>query len=105
MEFKTTLKDTLAARFAGVEGRQEMDDINAHGIAGGFSGFIYISEINEFFYEFESEIEDFYYDAFGVDWVKDSGLADCDSFDAMRNQAVWGVVETYCANSDEDCYG
>ena len=100
MEFKATLIETLATRFAGEEGRQEMDDINTHGISCGFSGFIYYSEINEFFNEFESEIEDFYYDAFGSEWVKDSGLADCDSFDAMRNQAVWGVVETYCANFD-----
>ena len=98
MEFKATLIDTLVARFAGDVGRQEMNDIHTHGMSCGFNGFIYTSEINEFFNEFESEIEDFYYDAFGSEWIKDSGLADCDSFDAMKCQAVWGLVETYCAD-------
>ena len=100
MEFKATLIETLATRFAGEEGRQEMDDITTHGISAGFSDFIYYSEINEFFNEFESEIEDFYIDAFGADWIKDGGFADCDSFDAIRTHAVWGIVETYCSNYD-----
>ena len=37
---------------------QDMQDIYKHGIAGGFSGFIYSSELAEFFEEHESDIED-----------------------------------------------
>ena len=55
-------------------------------------------EINEFFNEFENEIEDYYFEIFGEAWLKDSGAADCDGFDSMRAHLVWGLVEMWCAD-------
>ena len=51
MDFKHTLNETLEARFTDVD---EMNDIVNHGIKGGFHGFIYTYEINEFFNEVQS---------------------------------------------------
>ena len=96
MDFKYDLQDTLTARFEGEW--TEIEDIVTHGIRGGFSGFIYTYEINEFFNEFENEIEDYYFEIFGEAWLKDSGAADCDGFDSMRAHLVWGLVEMWCAD-------
>ena len=94
MELLHTLEETLVARFEGE--RDEMMDITEHGIGGGFSGFIYTYEINEFFNKFEDEIETYYYDIFGSEWLKDSGAANCDCMDAIRCHLVWGLVEQWC---------
>ncbi len=95
MKFYPTLQETLARRFDDMD---EVRDISNHGIQGGFNGFIYTYEINRFFDVFESEIEDYYFDMFGSEWIKDSGAADCDGFDSMRAHLVWGLVEMWCAD-------
>ena len=67
------------------------------------SGFhLYIWEINEFFNEFENEIEDFYYNIFGDNWLIDSGAANCDGFDAIRAHLVWGLVEIWCSDKVDE---
>ena len=68
MKFYPTLEETLARRF---DDNDEVIDITNHGITGGFNGFIYTYEINEFFDEFENEIEDFFYNIYGSDWMKE----------------------------------
>ena len=99
MEFKYSLEETLKARFTD---RDEMADITWHGAKCGFHGFIYTYEINEFFNEFECEIEDYYYEIFGDSWIKESGAADCDGFDSMRAHLVWGLVEMWCNDKLEE---
>ena len=94
MDFKSTLEETLVERFDGE--RDEMMDIVNHGISGGFHDFIYTYEINEFFNKFEDEIETYYYEIFGSEWMKDSGAAECDSMDAIRAHLVWGMCEMWC---------
>ena len=95
MDFKHTLKETLEARFDDVE---EMNDIVNHGIQCGYHGFIYTYDINEFFNEFENEIEDYYYEIFGDSWLKESGAADKGSMNEIRAHLVWGLAEMYCAD-------
>ena len=100
MEFKHTLQETLKARFTD---RDEMADVANHGAMSGFSGFTYTHEINEFFHEFESEIEDYYYEIFGDSWIKESGAADKGTFDEMRAHLVWGLIEMFCSDAlDEE---
>ena len=105
MEFKNTLEATLESRFTD---RDEMADVANHGAMSGFNGFIYTYEINEFFNEFENEIENYYYEIFGDSWIKESGAADCDGFDAMRAHLVWGLIELYCSDAldkeEDECY-
>ena len=94
MDFKYNLEETLIERFEGE--RDEMMDIAEHGCMSGFDGFIYTYEINEFFNEFESEIENYYYEIFGDSWMIDSNAAECDSMDSMRAHLVWGLIEMWC---------
>ena len=88
MKFYPTLQETLARRFDDMD---EVRDISTHGITGGYSGFLYTYEINEFYNEFESEIEDYVVDELGYtfsDLVKDE-----DSLQGIRNKCVWIVAE------------
>ena len=62
MDFKFTLQETLENRF---DDPDEIRDISNHGITGGFSGFIYNYEIDNFYNEFEREIEDMLIDDLG----------------------------------------
>ena len=100
MEFKYTLQETLEARFTD---KDEMNDIHAHGIQCGYDGFLYTHEINEFFNEFESEIEDYFYNIYGDAWLKDSGAADCDCMDALRAHLVWNLVGWWVCDKVEEC--
>ena len=99
MDFKYTLQETLEARFTD---RDEMQDIATHGAMCGWSGFTYTWEINEFFNEFEDEIQDYYYEIFGDQWLKDSGAADCDGFNSMRAHLVWGLIELWCGQKIDE---
>ncbi len=99
MDFKYTLEETLIHRF---DDKDELMDIVNHGCMSGFGGFIYTYEINEFFNEFENDIENYYYEMFGDSWLKDSGAADCDGFDSMRAHLVWGLVEMWCNDKLEE---
>lgn len=97
MKFYPTLIETLTKRFEPhtEDGLSEIRDISNHGIMGGFNGFIYNYEINEFFNAFESEIEDHLEDlGYTIsELVSDSDYVD---FQSMRNKAVWIVVESWC---------
>lgn len=97
MKFYPTLNETLAKRFEpGTEdGISEIRDISNHGITGGFGGFIYSTELAEFFDEFESEIED---------RIGDMGLTPNDivedidywTIQELKEKSVWIVVESWC---------
>ena len=91
MDFKFTLQETLENRFDDMD---EVRDICKHGIAGGFNGFIYTYEINEFYNEFESEIEDYVIDDLGYTFeMLSEGVT---SFQDVRNKCVWIVAESFC---------
>ena len=91
MEFYSTLQETLVNRF---DDPDEIRDISNHGITGGFSGFIYTTEINAFYNEFESEIEDYIVDELGYTFeMLSEGVT---SFQDIRNKCVWIVAESYC---------
>jgi len=91
MPFYPTLQETLARRFDDMD---EVRDISTHGIQSGYSGFLYNYELNEFFNEFESEIEDYLIDELGYTF---SQLTEGeDSFQDIRNKCVWIVAEAFC---------
>jgi hypothetical protein len=84
--------DALAERFDDMD---EIKDVAEYGMASGFSGFIYSTELAEFFDKYEDEIED-ELDAVGF---KYSDLVDTDEFWTMqelKEKAVWCIVEMYC---------
>ena len=103
MDFKYDLQETLTARFEGEW--TEVEDIVNHGISGGFHGFIYTYEINEFYNEFESEIEDYVIDELGYTFeMLSEGVT---SFQDIKNKCVWIVAESFCHHKvdlvDEAC--
>jgi hypothetical protein len=86
------LQTALAERFTDPD---EIRDVARHGCSGGVSGFIYSSELFDFFNQHEQDIEDLL-DGLGLqlnDLVKDP---ECWSFQELRESAVWVVVEVYC---------
>lgn len=99
MKFYPTLDETLTKRFEPhtEDGLAEIRDVSNHGIEGGFSGFIYHYELNEFFNEFESEIEDRMFDVFGDGWLCDIANRS-NNMQHMRDLVVWSVVEMWCHN-------
>ena len=91
MQFYSTLLQTLENRFDDMD---EVRDISNHGITGGFSGFIYNYEINNFYNVFEREIEDMLIDDLGYTYeMLSEGIT---SFQDLRNKCVWIVAESYC---------
>ena len=97
MKFYPTLDETLAKRFQpGTEdGLSEIRDIVNHGIDSGFSDFIYYYELNKFFNEFQSEIEDRMHDVYGDGWLVEIANRS-DNMQDMINIVVWSVVEMWC---------
>ena len=94
----TPLHSALSDRFTDPS---EIDDVAQHGCSGGVSGFIYHTEINEFFNLYETEIEEtlaYHYIKPG-DMVNDS---ESWSFDEIRQYAVWFAVELHCQQAQED---
>ena len=92
MEFMTTLLLTLINRF---DDPDEIRDISTYGISGGFSGFIYSTELAEFFDRFEDEIADHLEDL----GVTLSQLVEDETrwtFQEMKEKSVWIVAESYC---------
>ena len=86
------LFDALDQRFNDFD---ECKDVMNHGLTGGFSGFIYTSEINKFFDEHKNEIEDYLHMILGDNYIKEV----CKNFSTVDNiitQLVWYVVECYC---------
>jgi hypothetical protein len=86
----TRLHDALTARFTDAD---EIKDVANYGCSGGVSGFIYSSELYDFFQEHEDDIEDTL-DLFDVQY--DDLVADAQTFQQYREAAVWFVVEQYC---------
>ena len=88
------LNQALDARFNGTEGLQELEDITKHGMAGGVGGFIYSTELAEFFDEHENAIEETLTakDIRLEDLVKDQTSW---TFQEVKERSVWIVVEEY----------
>jgi len=86
------LHDTLSARFTDAD---EIRDVAHHGCSGGVSGFIYSSELFEFYNEHENDIESILeqLDVPLTQLVKDPEYW---TMQELRESAVWFVVEYYC---------
>ena len=97
MKFYPTLEETLAKRF---EDNDEVTDIANYGCDTGVSDFTYTYEINEFFNEFENEIEDHYYEIFGDNWLNEVTNAKS-SMNELRAWMVWGLVGDFCSRKYE----
>ena len=86
------LTAALADRFTDED---EIIDVANYGCSGGVSGFIYYTQTNEFFDDFEDDIEDVCFDVLGDEYL--SQLAKCeDSIQGLKNKMVWFTVEEYC---------
>ena len=73
-------------------------DIQEHGCAScAPAGFIYYYETRKFFNEYEEELEDYFYEIFGDDWmeqfVSSKNVTDTATF---KNYCVWLMIELYC---------
>ena len=88
----TNLERALSIRFTD---NSEIRDVASHGCAGGVSGFIYSSELFEFFNEHESDIEDVL-NELELTLTDLHNEADNWTFQELREKAVWIVVEYYC---------
>ena len=88
----TDLYNALCDRFDDMD---EIKDVAEYGCAAGVSGFIYSTELCEFFDKHEEEIEERLQDM-GLalnDIVRDPG---CWTFQELKEQSVWIAVEDYC---------
>ena len=96
-----TLEQTLDERFTGEDGRSDLIDIVNHGIAGGFSPFLYSTELCEFFDEHESDIEDLLND---MDISLNDIVQDPESwtFQEVKERSVWIAVEEYCHRKHDE---
>ena len=93
----TTLKETLDDRFDCIK---ECEDIATHGCAKcAPTGFVYYCETFGFYTEYEGEIEDQLYEIGYVhNYERDPGK----SIRQLTNNAVWAVIEHYCATRVDD---
>ena len=100
MDFKPTLNETLLVRF---DDKDEIQDIVDHGITAGYHGFIYTYELNEFFSEYEDELENYYWEIFGDNWISEfSSNTNSTSLDELRAKMIWGYVESWCQDTLEE---
>ena len=90
--YVTTLQKTLDERFTDID---EVRDIVNHGISCGFNGFLYSSELCEFFDEHEDDIEDIL-DGLGIELNQLVDDPHRWTFQEMKEKSVWIVVENYC---------
>ena len=86
----TTMHDALTARFTDAD---EIKDVANYGCAGGVNGFIYYTEINEFFDAYEEQIENSM-DMAGITYQ--DLVPNADSIQSLKCSAVWFAVEDYC---------
>ena len=99
MKFYPTLEQTLACRFTD---NDEVSDIANYGIDGGFSDFTYTYDLNNFFNEFENEIEDYFYNMFGDDWMNEiTQFKTFTTMDDLRTFMVWAVAEDFCQRKND----
>lgn len=97
-----TLIDALNARFTDAD---EIRDVVNHGCSGGVSGFIYSTELCDFFNQYESEIDDWLieHETNYCDLLPEFDLFVSYTFQQIKEAAVWFVVKTYCqARVDND---
>ncbi len=88
----TALSVALTQRFTDTD---EIKGIATYGCSGGVSGFIYSTELCEFFDKFEEDIED----VLNMFEVKlESLIEDVNSwtFQEAKEKSVWFVVEAFC---------
>ena len=86
------LTDALDARFTDLD---ECKDVANYGCIGGVSGFIYSTELAEFFDKHEDDIEDTLQHLL----IALHDLIDIDeyySIQDIKEKAVWVIVEDYC---------
>ena len=96
---KTNLYRALDARFTDMD---EVRDIVNHGMSCGFSGFLYSTELCEFYNEHSTDIEDLIYNL-GLtpnDIVSDP---EAWSMQELKEKSVWIAVESYCAERLDLC--
>ena len=86
------LFDALDKRFNDFD---ECKDIMNHGMRGGFSGFIYYTELTEFFNTHKDEIEDYLFMILGKGWM-DEICKNKSSIDIVIQDLVWYLIECYC---------
>ena len=93
-----SLETELTKRFYDAD---EIRDVAKYGCSGGVSGFIYSTELYNFFSDFEEEIQDILdsYEIKPEDLVSDPNYW---TFQEMREKAVWTVVELWCMQRDDD---
>ena len=84
--------DALAERFDDMD---EIKDVAEYGCSAGVSGFIYSTELAEFFDKYEDEIES----ELDARYLTYTDLVDTDQFWTLQDckeKAVWNIVEMYC---------
>lgn len=94
MNNETALFATLDSRF----GADEARDVAKHGCSGGVSGFIYSTELYEFFEEHEDDIEEVLEQC---DVTYQMLVPDFETMQQIREAAVWFAVEVFCQNKTE----
>ena len=82
--------DYLCSRF---DDPAEIKDVANYGCSGGVSGFIYSTELAEFFDHYEDQIENVMYD---FDITYQDLVPNAQTMQQYKEAAVWFVVEDYC---------
>ncbi len=96
------LERALRERFSGEKGKDELTTISEHGCSGGVGGFIYSQEINEFFNEHESEIEDVLSEMMiSLHYLVKDPEDDGWTFAELKQNAVWTIVEEYATRTSD----
>lgn len=90
--YTQALTDYFNERFDDLD---EIQAIAANGAAIGVADFIYYSDTNAFFDEYEDDIEDVCYDMLGEDYLSELAKGQT-SIQALKNQLVWFVIEAWC---------
>jgi len=84
------MHDYLCMRF---DDADEIKDVARYGCAGGVSGFIYSTELAEFFDAYEEQIEDIM-DMAGITYQ--DLVPEAQTMQQYKEAAVWFAVEDYC---------
>ena len=85
--------DYLCSRF---DDPDEIKDVANYGCSGGVNGFIYYTEINEFFDAYEEQIE-YIMDMAGITYQ--DLVPNAENIQELKCKAVWFVVEDYCQHA------
>ena len=86
--------DALAERFDDMD---ECKDVAEYGCSAGVSGFIYSTELAEFFDKYEDEIES-ELDVYGLKYEDLLDTSEFYTMQELKEKAVWCIVEMYCHN-------